>query len=274
MRRRLHRAGFLHFARSIGRNATDALCEAAPHIDVTTCVPVFSATPATAWRYAWFLIYADRRPNALAGPGTIPSALIYQAVGPRPRLSRKLQGRSGGMQRRQGAAGWGLSTQVFSRKLLLSSARRRHTTCFHSSLAPRAWPDLTAASAAAAARGADARKLMFKHQYAPSRSEIGLWLPLVRALLLGGLAAAAGALFAASCGALLCLATGALWTCAISWGCRGALAGFAAGAIVGSISGIYHVEEAQCRHERVVRAKAPLAAGRPSAALLRVAGRR
>jgi hypothetical protein len=71
-----------------------------------------------------------------------------------------------------------------------------------------------------------------------------LWRVPVRALVMGALAAVAAGLFGAVCGSLLGLATGSLWVCAVSWGIRGALAGLAAGAIVGALSGVYHVEEA------------------------------
>jgi hypothetical protein len=70
-----------------------------------------------------------------------------------------------------------------------------------------------------------------------------LWRIPVRALFLGVLAAIAAGLFGAVCGSLLGLATGSLWVCAASWGIRGALAGLAAGAIVGALSGVYHVDE-------------------------------
>jgi hypothetical protein len=70
-----------------------------------------------------------------------------------------------------------------------------------------------------------------------------LWRVPVRALFVGALAAVAAGLFGAVCGSLLGLATGSLWVCAVSWGIRGSLAGLAAGAIVGAMSGVYHVEE-------------------------------
>jgi hypothetical protein len=70
-----------------------------------------------------------------------------------------------------------------------------------------------------------------------------LWRVPLRALVMGALAAVAAGLFGAVWGSLLGLATGAPWVCAVSWGTRGALAGLAAGAIVGALSGVYHVEE-------------------------------
>lgn len=84
---------------------------------------------------------------------------------------------------------------------------------------------------------------MSQKQYRPQNAWKVLWRAPVRALLLGVLASAAGGLFAASCAALLCLAAGFPWTYAAWWGLRGAFAGLAAGAIIGAVSGFYHVEE-------------------------------
>ena len=73
-----------------------------------------------------------------------------------------------------------------------------------------------------------------------------------------------GCAFASVCGALLCTAMGLPWAYAAGWGLRGAFAGLVAGAIVGAMSGIYHVEEtapepaaAQPRQETVENAAAP-----------------
>ena len=79
----------------------------------------------------------------------------------------------------------------------------------------------------------------------------GLWKALrrmaLRALILGPLAAIAGGLVGAACGAVLCLADGLPWVFAGWWSLRGAFGGLAAGAIMGAVSGIYHVEEATRR---------------------------
>ena len=63
------------------------------------------------------------------------------------------------------------------------------------------------------------------------------------ALLLGPLAAVAGGLVGAALRRSPCLADGLPWAFAGWWSLRGAFAGLAAGAIMGAISGIYHVEE-------------------------------
>jgi hypothetical protein len=64
-----------------------------------------------------------------------------------------------------------------------------------------------------------------------------------RVLVLGVAAASAAGLFGAICGLILGLIEGNPWTCLTVWGLRAAFAGLAAGAIMGAISGIYHVEE-------------------------------
>ena len=96
----------------------------------------------------------------------------------------------------------------------------------------------------------------------------GPWIALkrttARTLFLGLVAATAGGLGSAACGAALCVADGLPWACAGAWGVRGAFAGLAAGAIMGAVSGIYHVEEAAQRkpaaaEQRMVKA-APLRA--------------
>jgi hypothetical protein len=99
-----------------------------------------------------------------------------------------------------------------------------------------------------------------------------LWRVPVRALFVGALAAAAAGLFGAVCGSFLGLAMGSVWVGAASWGIRGAFAGLAAGAIVGALSGVYHVEES-ARQTISSRPSSPpleesqLPSARPSAAL-------
>jgi hypothetical protein len=65
-----------------------------------------------------------------------------------------------------------------------------------------------------------------------------------RALLLSIASAATGALFGLLCGGALCLTDGVAWTCAGSWSLRGASAGLAAGAIMGTVREIYHCNAA------------------------------
>jgi hypothetical protein len=72
-----------------------------------------------------------------------------------------------------------------------------------------------------------------------------LWRVPVRALFVGALAAVAAGLFGVVCGSFLGLAMGSVWVGAASWGIRGAFAGLAAGAIVGAMSGVYHVPAEQ-----------------------------
>ena len=69
------------------------------------------------------------------------------------------------------------------------------------------------------------------------------WRSPVRALLLGGLGAVAAGLFTALGGAILCLTDNMPWDFAAAWGLRGVLGGIVAGALIGALSGWYHVEE-------------------------------
>jgi hypothetical protein len=64
-----------------------------------------------------------------------------------------------------------------------------------------------------------------------------------RALVLDVAAASAAGLFGVICGLTLGLVEGNPWTYLAAWGLRAAFAGLAAGAILGTISGIYHVDE-------------------------------
>jgi hypothetical protein len=66
---------------------------------------------------------------------------------------------------------------------------------------------------------------------------------VVRAILVGAALSAAGGLFGFACGGVLCLANGLPWAYAGWWLLRGVFAGLAAGAIMGAVSGIYHVED-------------------------------
>jgi hypothetical protein len=111
---------------------------------------------------------------------------------------------------------------------------------------------------------------MYPKKDLPRSSWMMLWRVPVRALLVGALAAVAAGLFGAACGSLLGLATGALWVCAVAWGIRGALAGLAAGAIVGALSGVYHVE-APVQHSEKSRPSSshPGESSLPSAVLSR-----
>jgi len=92
---------------------------------------------------------------------------------------------------------------------------------------------------------------------------------VVRALLLGPALATAGVLFGLVCGGALCLADGLPWSYAAWWGFRGACGGLAAGAIMGVISGIYHVEEpartVPAAPEKVVSVNGAAAPPRPAA---------
>ena len=85
-----------------------------------------------------------------------------------------------------------------------------------------------------------------------------------RALALGAAAACAAALFGAACGAALCIAEGTQWACALWWAGRAALAGFAAGAVIGCVSGVYHVEERRPDPGGAPPSGAPAAARRPA----------
>jgi len=70
---------------------------------------------------------------------------------------------------------------------------------------------------------------------------------VVRALLLGPTLAAVGGLFGLICGGVLSLADGLPWAFAGGWGLRGAFAGLVAGAIIGALCGISHVDEPASR---------------------------
>ena len=115
---------------------------------------------------------------------------------------------------------------------------------------------------------------MYPKKDLPHSSWMMLWRVLVRALFVSVLAAVAAGLFGAVCGSLLGLATGSLWVCAVSWGIRGSLAGLAAGAIVGAMSGVYHVEEHNRQTESPRPSRPPLEESRaPSVRTAAVLGR-
>ncbi|HVS34332.1 MAG TPA: hypothetical protein VMS17_02055 [Gemmataceae bacterium] len=83
-----------------------------------------------------------------------------------------------------------------------------------------------------------------KRNQTDQRTPAIAWRRVVgRALVFGPLAATMGFMVGAVCGAVLCLADGAPWAFALWWSLRGLCGGLAAGAIMGAVSGIYHVEE-------------------------------
>ncbi len=95
-----------------------------------------------------------------------------------------------------------------------------------------------------------------------------LWRAPVRSLLLGGSGAVAAGLFAAAGGAVLCLVNGLPWAVAGAWGLRGAFGGLVAGALIGALSALYHVEERrpEPKPDPAVPSKPPLAEDAPPAA--------
>jgi hypothetical protein len=95
-----------------------------------------------------------------------------------------------------------------------------------------------------------------------------LWRAPVRALLLGLLFAVAAGLFGAVGGAILCLIHGLPWGFGLGLAARAAFAGLAAGAVMGVVSAIYHVEEDRPKVQEVAirkenRADRNLPVGRP-----------
>ena len=98
-----------------------------------------------------------------------------------------------------------------------------------------------------------------------------IWLATTRAVLLSLAAALAGGLFGIIGGLALCLTDSGAWLSAVGgWGLRGAFAGLVAGAIMGAISGIYHVDETPAKAEKPsVARNRPFLPSRPAAALYR-----
>ena len=90
------------------------------------------------------------------------------------------------------------------------------------------------------------------------------WRATLRALFGGAAAAAVGAAFCAMGGAVLCLADGLPWLFAGLCALRGGFAGLIAGAIMGAISGVYHVDAAPPAAEKVENCSPKLANCNPA----------